>query len=120
MIQFLSTDTDILKYSNLSEVGKKIVNISKVGSGIEFVGMYIKVGNVVTISASINIYTDIDDTNQLIDNPIPIPHEQCNLLVVKSGSISTVYSARIANGLIYPDFTMTTGQYSLNGSYICI
>ena len=82
--------------------------------------MYIKVGNVVTISASINIYINIDNTNQLIDDPVPTPYERCNLLVVKNGSISTIHSARIANGLIYPDFTMTTGEYSLNGSYICI
>ena len=81
--------------------------------------MYIKVGNVVTISAHINIYINIDNTNQLIDDPVPTPHKRCNLLVVKSGSIGTIQSARIINGLIYPNFTMTPGEYSLNGSYIC-
>ena len=108
---------------NLSGIGKEIVNISKVGGGIEFYGMYIKVGNVVTISASINIYTNIDNTNHLIDDPIiPIPYynnPSCRLLVVKSEDIPIIKTARIANGLIYPDFTMTPGNYTLNGSYIC-
>ena len=117
-VETLKSDVNQIN-SNFNKIGNEIVNISKVGSGIEFVGMYIKVGNVVTISASVNIYTNIDNTNQLIDDPIPIPHERCDLLVVKHESIPTLQSARIANGLIYPNFTMTPGEYSLNGSYIC-